>query len=530
MDMTATSRSKRRIRNSWPIVSLALVLALPGATAWAADFYSSASPIRIGEDYTSASLASYSTEGGEGMAYDSSYYCPEETSYRTFATDWTRVIGNGRRLTATVSADWDNLIGLFPNTIADPNLCNVERSGVDNPLAWDSAWGAAYNVQVGGCLGNDTYPCDLSPDVYAMRVTSAPPANDARANAISHAPGDGQKQYDNHGAGIAGEGSPQCASVSPPSSFRSTVWFKFTPDRFGTATFTATEIARDPIDTVLAVYRESEAEMLGCDDTPTDSSGAAQVTVPVAKGVTYFVQVGSYGTLGAMSAQGTFTYTSTFSTDNDDGDPERNESDCADDDPGRYHGATEVFNNDVDEDCDGRDDKDFDNDGFDFQPVGPDCNDRDAAISPKALEIAGNREDENCDNLRPAAALSPSPAVQLFSSLVRRRGRIFGDTRIVGVAAGYRVTLVCKGRGCGKRRRKVIVVRKGTSVRTKWTTGAILRKNARFEISIVLPGANRIGVYQRNGVSRKLRAVTRTCDLEPTTVDGTAFRRNCGSG
>ena len=70
--------------------------------------------------------------------------------------------------------------------------------------------------------------------------------------------------------------------------------------------------------------------------------------------------------------------------------------DCNDTAPNVFPGAPEVFDNGVDENCDGRDnqDLDVDRDGFPF-PF--DCDDGNAAIRPTTPEIRGNAVDENCD-------------------------------------------------------------------------------------------------------------------------------------
>lgn len=75
--------------------------------------------------------------------------------------------------------------------------------------------------------------------------------------------------------------------------------------------------------------------------------------------------------------------------------------DCDDDDPTTYTGATEVWYNGQDEDCDGWSDFDADKDGYDSDMFGgTDCDDADDGISPGLPEICDVADiDEDCNGL-----------------------------------------------------------------------------------------------------------------------------------
>jgi large repetitive protein len=72
-------------------------------------------------------------------------------------------------------------------------------------------------------------------------------------------------------------------------------------------------------------------------------------------------------------------------------------SDCDDDDATVSPGATEVFYDGTDQDCDGGSDYDADGDGYDSSSYsGSDCDDSSAAVSPSATELC-NGIDDDCD-------------------------------------------------------------------------------------------------------------------------------------
>jgi hypothetical protein len=123
--------------------------------------------------------------------------------------------------------------------------------------------------------------------------------------------------------------------------------------------------------------------------------------------------------------------------------------DCNDNAGNIHPGAVEVFDNGVDENCDGRDNPNLDRDADGFPQPG-DCDDSNAAVRPGALEVRGNAVDENCD--RRAEPFAQLGAVVSNQWLVTRTHAKLLSLVVRLAPKGARIVLTCKGKGCPKQR------------------------------------------------------------------------------
>ena len=90
----------------------------------------------------------------------------------------------------------------------------------------------------------------------------------------------------------------------------------------------------------------------------------------------------------------------------DPGGGSANDEDCDDTDGAVYPGATEVWYDGVDSDCDGWSDFDQDRDGFDSLDYGgSDCDDLDPLVFPGRTDICGDGIDNDCDGVVDACDL-----------------------------------------------------------------------------------------------------------------------------
>ena len=139
-----------------------------------------------------------------------------------------------------------------------------------------------------------------------------------------------------------------------------------------------------------------------------------------------------------------------------DGDGFSSAVDCNDSAANIRPGAPEVFDNGVDENCDGRDNPNLDRDGDGFPQPG-DCDDGNAAVRPNALEIRGNPFDENCDRRAdPFAQLGAIVSNQW--AIARRNARLLVLV-VHNAPRGARIVLTCKGKDCPVKRRRRTVTR-----------------------------------------------------------------------
>ena len=130
--------------------------------------------------------------------------------------------------------------------------------------------------------------------------------------------------------------------------------------------------------------------------------------------------------------------------------------DCNDGAANIFPGAPEVFDNGIDENCDGRDNPNLDRDRDGFPQPG-DCDDTSASIRPNTPEIRGNAVDENCDRRAdPFAQLGAVVSNQW--AIARTHARLLSLV-VHNAPRGARITLTCRGRGCPIQRRRRTVSR-----------------------------------------------------------------------
>ena len=303
---------------------------------------------------------------------------------------------------------------------------------------------------------------------------------------------------------------------------------------------------------------------IGCADDSTPGSTRASVTVDVAPGNPYFVQVGGFGAFSA--AGGALQYTSSFSDPDPDDDGATGGDDCDETNPNRNHHLPEIKNNDVDENCDGvvlidrdnddsplgtdcndnnaaetpgkteipknnldddclgGDSKDGDGDGeADKRLGGKDCDDANARINTRANEKPGNWIDENCDGRNAPGRLKPAPQFDISGSAYGTGSRLNAVTALLK-RRGWRVRASCRGRGCLET--KTVRIRRSGNLAFRAYEGRVLGGGAVLTIGAWIPGHNVRGESTRASPSAQGTAGPCFGNLNPP-----GFRPGkCGKG
>ena len=173
-----------------------------------------------------------------------------------------------------------------------------------------------------------------------------------------------------------------------------------------------------------------------------------------------------------------------------DGDGAAKPGDCNDRNAAIRPGAVDVFENGIDENCDGVDAINLDRDGDGFTRPG-DCDDTKRDVHPGARDVVGNKIDEDCSgSAEPFPRLAST--VRSFFAFPPLR---FTTLTIVRAVKGSRVELRCRGRGCFKTKVFTIAKSKPLLSIRKHVSRARLKQGTIVDIRITKK--NHIGYMRR---------------------------------
>lgn len=520
-------------------LGIALALLAAAGTAAAApinDDFADRLPIQLGVADT-RSNADATVEAAERLTANDpdGFGCDKQgeaaaDGFQMDGTMWWEFTGNGGPITvSTLASNFDTVLGVYEVEGGAMVACNDDIQPLDptrptlqfrvtSEVLIDSVAGRHYAVQVGGCIPAEECWDKTSGNV-TLRVSPTPP-NDDRSAATSVIAGV-PLATTSTGATLEPGETMACDTGDSlgPHQYGKTVWFRYAAPAAGTAAFSAAGF-----DTVIAVYRGASLTPLGCNDDAVDGQfGASRLPelLPPAPPLDvtpgeYLIQVGGFfddGYSPVAARNGPLSVHVEFIPDLDlDDDGVNAERDCDEGSAAIRPGAIEVWNNDIDENCDGYRVYDDDNDGISAPPLGDDCRDDDPAISPRAAEIPGNRVDEDCDTLTPDYPRMLTRVLIAETEYKRPEPHSWISTvSLSDVPAGARVEIRCFGAAC-KTSAKTYGVRE-TRRSLDLPVRASLAVGERLAVRVTKPET--IGVEAVFRIRSGRKPVTRTYCLDP---------------
>jgi hypothetical protein len=385
-----------------------------------------------------------STDGAYGpmstadadVAGESSYTCSDPDAQpqaaRAFInTVWYRFTGTGGTVAIdTFGSNYDTMLGIFPaNNLTGSFSCDDDPGGGSSQarLVVPTTKGAQYMVLVGGCCGSTG---SLLISFLGSDHRAVPSAFEADGSALVH----------NIDASVDSGELTSCGGTP----FAHTVWWRFTTADPGNFKFSATSPDFLPTATIYPVG--STSPLVPC-HAGTPSNPVVTTGARLRRG-TYLVQVGSV-TGGSALDMGVFTYNVSFAVILDeDGDHWNRPQDCVDD-PAKggaaIHPGVWDKKDGINNDCDRFIDEDADHDLHDaIFAGGDDCAPDDYYINPGRSEIYGNDVNEDCKDGPGYKQLK----TDLKSGILPGAVFTLHDLSLYHLKPGSKIKVTCRGSGC----------------------------------------------------------------------------------
>lgn len=421
------------------------------------------------------------TEAGEPVTPGSGSYCPSEGDWTLDSTDWYYFFGTGRPLVVRLDGSF-----MFGTVIyRSEGVPEVEDSlaCIRAPSAryqFDTEAGARYLVQVGDAEQSDE---EIISADYRLNVM--PVSGTGDRGTAAEVPPNGSIQLHNFGAPLPSP-APVCERAGESYRGGRSAWARTEVTAAGTlhVTLEPDELEWSSL-WMIALYRGDSNAHSACAVGSFDfHDQRVHLDADVTPGTYLLRFMPAAEPIEDLykSAEERWTVSTEFTVDLDvDGDGHGRPSDCDDGNPAIHPGAEEVFDNRVDENCDGSDAKrDTDRDGI------PDYRDRCPTRATKGI-------DANHDGCADPAVLPLIAQVRLTV----RRGHLHVASFTVRTEPGARVVLSCGHDACRRVEKRVRhkLTRFDSAFRPEISSGAV--------VTIAAVKARHLDIAKRYQLSRQ---------------------------